>query len=75
MSRNNESPDDVYDALREVVGAEGTTPSVGISARLPTEKPGGSANSLAERFAGRVGQISSGRGGSEGCDPEALVRL
>jgi hypothetical protein len=59
VSRKLELPDDVYDALREAAEANGMTPAEWVSSRLPTEKKP-TPKSLAERFAGRVGRVSSG---------------
>lgn len=58
-SRKLELPDDVYDALREVAEASGMTPAEWVTSRLPTGKEP-MPKSLAERFAGRVGRVSSG---------------
>lgn len=65
MRRTLELPDTVYAALQGAAEASGVTPAVWISNHLPEasarsvegpEPP----KTLAERFAGRVGQVASG---------------
>lgn len=65
MSRMLELPDTVYAALQEAAEASGMTPAAWIANHLPQtstrsgegpEPPG----TLADRFAGRVGQVASG---------------
>ena len=67
MSRMLELPDSVYDALREAAAARGLSPAAWISAHLSrnVEPTSDGANAepprtLADLFAGRVGQIGSG---------------
>ena len=67
MSRMLELPDSVYDELREAAAARGLTPAAWISAHLSGDvalKPDGAdaepPRTLADLFAGRVGQIGSG---------------
>lgn len=62
MTRKLGLPDDVYDALREAVEADGMTPAAWISARLPEERVRmrSRPDTFAERFAGCVGRIASG---------------
>jgi len=67
MSRMLELPDSVYDALREAAAARGLSPVAWISAHLPRDaapEPDGAnaepPRTLADLFAGRVGQIGSG---------------
>lgn len=68
MTRTIELPESVYTALRETAAASGLTPAAWIAARVgapvtpasadaTAERPAGT---LAERFAGRVGQVASG---------------
>lgn len=66
MSRTIELPDSVYEALREEAAASGITPADWIASRLSgawTEGEGEAPTTLAERFAGRFGQVASGRQG------------
>lgn len=70
MSRMLELPDSLYDALREAAAARGLSPAAWISAHLSEDTvpaPSGekieSPQTLADLFAGRVGQI--GNGGQE----------
>lgn len=66
MSRMLELPDPVYTALQEAAAACGLTPADWISAHLPeavapTEKNDAEPpRTLADLFAGRVGQVGSG---------------
>lgn len=66
MSRSVELPDSDYARLEQAAAAEGVTPAEWIAERLlgqahvqpgPNDKP---KQTLAERFAGRVGVIASG---------------
>lgn len=56
MSQTIELPDNIYSALRDAADSEGVTPAAWIAAQLP-DRP---AATLAERFAGRFGQVASG---------------
>jgi hypothetical protein len=63
MSRIIELPEPVYLALRDAAEASGISPAAWIAAQVgaPTEPGSGpTARTLAELFAGRVGQIASG---------------
>lgn len=67
MSRMLELPDSVYDKLREAAAARGLSPAAWISAHLsrdaapePSREKEESPRTLADLFAGRVGQIGSG---------------
>jgi len=63
MSRIIELPEPVYLALRDAAEPSGVSPAAWIAARVgaPTEDgPDSPARTLAELFAGRVGQIASG---------------
>lgn len=67
MSRMLELPDPVYTALEAAASASGLTPAAWIAAHLPSadvpDQPNGGvepARTLADLFAGRVGQIASG---------------
>lgn len=63
MSRIIELPEPVYQALRDAAEASGVSPAAWIAARVgaPTEhETERMAPTLAESFAGRVGQIASG---------------
>lgn len=68
MNRTLELPEAVYTALRRAAKTSGITPAAWIAAHLPKpsapvptgEAPEVSPGTLAERFAGRVGQIASG---------------
>jgi hypothetical protein len=66
MSKTIEFPDALYEELAEVAAADGTTPLGWIAARLRllrgSRRVDGTANdqTLAERFAGRVGVVASG---------------
>lgn len=65
MSRMLELPDPVYTALHEAAAARGLTPAAWIAAHLPkTGVPVQSGaeppRTLADLFAGRVGQVGSG---------------
>lgn len=65
MSRMLEPPDTVYAALQEAAEASGVTPAAWISNHPPeaSARPGEEPEppkTLAELFAGRVGQVASG---------------
>lgn len=64
MSRTIELPDPVYRALRDAAEASGLSPAAWIAVRVGAPAEAGAdeppAGTLAERFAGRVGQIASG---------------
>jgi hypothetical protein len=65
MSRTIELPDSVYAALREEAEASGMTLAAWIASRLPDasarmEGRDEAPRTLAERFAGRFGQVASG---------------
>lgn len=66
MSRMIEMPDELYEELREVAAADGTTPLGWIAARLrlirsPKRREDGAARqTLAERLAGRIGVVNGG---------------
>ena len=66
MKRLVELPESDYVRLEEAAAAEGVTPAEWIAGRLPAcpgiqpRSNGKPAQTLAERFAGRVGVIASG---------------
>lgn len=66
MSRTIELPEADYARLERAAAAEGVTPAEWITERLPasadvqTSPPAKPAQTLAERFAGRVGVVGSG---------------
>lgn len=61
MSRTIELPDNIYSALRDAADSEGVTPAAWIAAHLPDGPTDESAKgTLADRFAGRFGQVASG---------------
>ena len=65
MSRPLDLPEPIFDALTRAAVASGTTPVGWIAAHLPppsAEVACHGAKSLADRFAGRTGRISSGGG-------------
>lgn len=68
MNQTVELPETVYTALRRAANARGITPAAWIAAHLPKptalapteDAPEVAPGTVAERFAGRVGQIASG---------------
>lgn len=66
MSQTLALPDPLYAALREAAEETGTTPTGWIAARLPktrdqeTKRPNPKPETMADRFANRVGRIRSG---------------
>ncbi|HEX5726947.1 MAG TPA: hypothetical protein VFX98_15840 [Longimicrobiaceae bacterium] len=66
MSRMLELPDPVYTALHDAASACGLTPAAWIAAHLPSagtaeeDAGAGAPQTLADRFAGRVGRFGSG---------------
>ena len=64
MSQLMELPDPVYSALEKAAEAQGTTPIGWIASQLAKNGVPGTAQTpgqtLADRFAGRVGHIRSG---------------
>lgn len=65
MSQMLELPDTLYAALREAAEARGLTPAAWIANQLPeasarTGEGPEPPRTLAERFAGRVGNVASG---------------
>jgi hypothetical protein len=63
MSRIIELPEPVYLALRDAAEASGISPAAWIAVQVGAPSEAGSeptARTLAELFAGRVGQIASG---------------
>jgi hypothetical protein len=66
MSRSVDLPDSVYAALEEAAASSGTTPAGWIGASLPTsdahpDDESAPPGMLAERLAGLVGLVRSGR--------------
>ena len=67
MGRALEIPDELYDDLEEIATTQGTTPAGWIAAHLQRDREASardleasSQQTLAQRFAGRIGRFRSG---------------